>query len=238
MNIFSIKFVCLGLILVLGLEGKTQNITDVKGLKQGAWKVYFPNTGVIKYKGQFINNTPIGLFIHNDIEGNKKASAIHHENGISYVKHYHSNGNLAGYGKYINKKKDSIWTFYNSNEDVKAKETYLNGKLNGVFANYYDGRKVALKGSYINGVKTGEWTNFFKSGKPKNKGTYIQGHFDGEYIEFYPSGKKQLVGYYQHAVKNGLWMLYNEDGSVRLYKAYKNGKVIKKQRKSTAKVAN
>ena len=62
------------------------NQTDVDGDKQGVWTKSYKN-GKVRYKGQFKNNKPFGLFYYYQISGELQAEKKFFHNGTAAATH-------------------------------------------------------------------------------------------------------------------------------------------------------
>jgi antitoxin component YwqK of YwqJK toxin-antitoxin module len=87
------------------------NEVDDQGRKQGDWKTYDVN-GSLKFEGSFVDGIPFGTFLFYYPEGKIKARSEMYDNGRrSRTKTFHSNGRLMAEGNYLDKKKDSSWSY-------------------------------------------------------------------------------------------------------------------------------
>ena len=113
------------------------NNVDINGYKQGKW-LKKHNNGNIKYKGQFTDDKPFGLFYYFYENGKLKAEKKFFHNGQAASTHfYDKSGNLKSSGIYVNELKDSTWNYYNSDSIIIMSEQYNKGLLNGFTKTYY-----------------------------------------------------------------------------------------------------
>ncbi len=224
------KIIVVILVLMVGVI-TAQNRTDSKG-KQGVWVVK-DDQGHIRYKGQFKDNQPIGKFTYYYPTGEPSSVMNFSDNGQkAECKMYHKNGNLMAVGRYIDRKKDSVWWFFNENKQVLKKETYKNDKLDGEVVTYYPANpkeEKVLKFEVVHwkdGLYHGEWTQFFKDGKVKAHGFYKNGYLDGQVKWYYPSGAVETVGWYKHTLKNGFWKTFEPDGELKMKVYYLNDRIL------------
>ena len=90
----------------LGLT-QTFNKIDLNGLKQGIWEKTFDN-GTLRYKGQFKNNNPDGIFMYYYRSGELQAEKEFFHSGKAAATHiFYKNGKLKASGLYVNELKDS-----------------------------------------------------------------------------------------------------------------------------------
>jgi antitoxin component YwqK of YwqJK toxin-antitoxin module len=124
------------LIPILSLSQDINNI-DVNGYKQGNWLKKY-NNGNIKYKGQFTDDKPFGLFYYFYENGKLKAEKKFFHDGQAASTHfYDKSGNLKSSGIYVNELKDSTWNYYNSDSIIIMSEQYNKGLLNVFTKTYY-----------------------------------------------------------------------------------------------------
>ncbi len=195
-------------------DGVYPNVTDAKGLKQGAWKK-LDDQGTCVYIGQFKDDKPYGVFTYFDTDG-KKMTEMDFLNGgpVAYGKMFGVNGMLQAQGKYLNQLKDSLWTFYTDDGLLLSEEWYVNGKKEGKSVTYHPGTKQPAEiVNYKNGLEEGPWVQYYQDGKKEGEGVYLDGNYDGKQVWYFPDGKINIMGNYQHAVKDGIWVYYTEDAT-------------------------
>jgi len=138
-------------------------------------------------------------------------------------------------GTYINKVKDAEWKYYDNRERLSQKENYVNGKLEGERINYYiDGISI---GSYVpnvvlrienykNGVLHGPFKQYYFDSAIKQEGTYLDGNYDGRLTYYYSNGRREKIETYKYAVKHGLFMVFDEEGTVKGKLFYQRGRLL------------
>jgi antitoxin component YwqK of YwqJK toxin-antitoxin module len=137
-------------------------------------------------------------------------------------KDYYSNGQLKEEGNYKDGEKVGIWTYWYKNGKKEWEETYDHGKLKKSVGWYENGIK-AEEGEFKNALPFGEWIWWYNNGKKDAQGTFkINRLKDGIWTEWYVNGRKKKEGNYKNGDQVGKWTIYNEDGSVKLVKEYKN----------------
>ena len=218
---------CATLIAPLCLFAQLTNQTDANGKKQGPWKKY-DKEGKLKYEGQFKDDKPTGKFTYYYPTGKVKTESVFSNNGtITRTKSYDEvNGKLMAVGKYVNEKKDSVWTYYNVDQVVIATEIYTNGIKTGTWKSYYpDGKLLEVK-TYKNGLLDGPWEQYFESGAIRTKATYVKDKLDG--VATYYQGEKLKVaeGRFVKGLREGNWNYFKPDGSIEKTEKYKNGELV------------
>ncbi len=208
------------------------NKLNENGQKVGKWEVYYENTKQLRYIGQFENDKPTGNFIYYYPSGSFSANMNYKNDSISYVVHYHENGNFMGAGKFINQKKDSIWVLYNKQGELVSKSTYRLGVLTGNQEVYYpvnirEEEKIAERYFIDNGSKHGKWEQFFTDGKIKASGNYIKGSKNGEFIYYIGDSIVEMKGTYINDLKEGKWYYFNSESKESDEVYYIKGKSVK-----------
>lgn len=218
------------------LNAQDVNKKDAQGNKQGTWIAFYDGTKNVKYRGDFINDIPVGKFIFFYENGKVKAKNTYLNKGKdSYVSMYHENGKLMSMGKYVNEQKDSVWVFLDEHGNYLSKENYKNGKRHGKCFTFYafnpkidQGQPNLLEVAiYIHGEKDGEYLKYYRNGKYMMQGNYSTGTLEGKRTTFYSNGKKRNEVYFKHGVKNGYMINYDSNEEVVSKHFYKNGYELK-----------
>ena len=106
----------ISIFLVFSFSVNAQNLNQIdnNGQKQGLWKKSYEN-GNLRYKGQFNNDIPIGIFYYYYKSGELQLEKEFFHNGSAAATYiFYKNGNLKASGLYVNEIKDSTWNYYNS----------------------------------------------------------------------------------------------------------------------------
>jgi antitoxin component YwqK of YwqJK toxin-antitoxin module len=202
-----------------------QNKLDAKGRKEGPWTETYPNSKVVKYKGEFKAGEPIGKFVFYYDNGAPSMVSEYKPNKVVYTTAYHLNGVAMAQGKYLNQQKDSIWWYFNDVKEVVRREEYVNGKLHGTVTKYFtnmQGAKPQIleEVNYVNGLAQGTWKRYYRDGKVQVEGNYKDGKEQGKETWYYPSGKVEIIGFYKEGKKNGWWRIYETNGTTEREKKY------------------
>ena len=220
--------ICMGLALASSLMAQpasdTLNRKDQNGMKQGHWIGRFEN-GKVRYDGYFKNDKPVGIMKRYYDDGSIKVIFDYQPAGNqAYAKMYYQNGVLAGEGKFVNNKKDSLWKYYSYYEKYKvAEETYVAGLRHGVCRIFYSNGQVSEEMEWENGQKSGPWKQFFDNGKLQMEGSHLAGKRTGPFFYYFPSGNYESKGFFKGDQMDGTWVYMNLDGSVKLKVEYVNG---------------
>jgi uncharacterized protein len=138
-------------------------------------------------------------------------------------------------------------THWHPNGQKREQSTYNNGKANGRYGLWYPNGKKEEEGVYKAGRMDGVVIHYTNEGQELGRGTFRQGHPvdgtivkwfknggkqrftfkdskpEGPIMRWYPNGNKQLEGTLKDGKMKGLWIQYNEDGTVRSRTTYRNG---------------
>ena len=224
------KLVLFSIILIITSHTFAQeNQIDAKGLKQGVWMKLFPNSKAVDYTGAFKDDVPQGIFTYYYMSGKVKARVTYFSgSNKSYTTVYHDlPGDIPlAEGKFINKLKDSTWSYYGPTGRISSQETYALGKLHGQKIVYYISenvhdktRKVAQVMNYKNDLLDGESIEYFDNGVIRSQMNYIDGLKNGIVITNNPNGKPMLKDNYYKGIKHGYCFAYDNEG-VEVSKVY------------------
>ena len=216
------------MLMFLFAGAVAQNVTDSKGMKQGAWKKLDEN-GKLRYEGQFNDNLPYGTFTHYHGNGKLKAVMKYYQSGkAAQTTLFSLEGVREAQGKYLNQQKDSIWLYYDmKGEMIISQESYKNNLKEGAFIIYDKNAKPLDITRYSKGKKDGRWEVFYPNGKYKLVTKYLQGELDSSYSAFFEEGTKKIEGQFSKASREGNWFYYNANGTIQKQEMYKDGKLIK-----------
>lgn len=207
------------------------NQIDSQGRKQGDWKKYYPSNDGLFYEGQFKDDKPYGVFKHYYEEGELK-SKTYYLDGLVRSEVYYPKGGLMAKGNFVDKKKDSTWTYFDEAGWISMREDYKSGLREGKSISYYPDGSIAMDKQFLSDKETGPFKQYFSNGKVEMEGEYLGGNYNGQVTNYYDSGKKMHYGEFINGKRNGMWVFYNADGSVRSMIHYKNGIVNKEDPKN------
>lgn len=207
-------------------QEQAPNRVDEDGKKQGYWIKRYEND-TIRYKGSFKDDRPVGLFVRYYEDGSLQALITYKGKGKAEAEIYYPEDSLImARGNYQNEQRDSTWLFFTPDGSLASKENFKSGKKHGLSIIYFADGSISEKIHFENGVKNGLWEQYFQDGQPKLKATIKDGiQYEGEYTTYYPDGTRLLQGTYLEGKKHSSWYHFNEDGSIRLIKVYRAGKV-------------
>lgn len=225
---YSILFFLILSVLSLTAQ-KSFNITDAKGLKQGPWIKTDLKTNKIVYKGQFKDNKPIGIFKYyfEEIDTIKSILDFRKDGKSAYAQIFHLNNKIKAKGKYINEKKDSLWSFYDEDGKLLSTENYNNGLKEGKSIIYYTDGTILEEGNYKNDKKNGSFKQFYPDKQIKMESSYKDGVMIGKNAFYYPNGMLANIGYLnEKGNKFGVWLSKDKDGKVTEREVYDDGNLL------------
>ena len=159
--------------------------------------------------------------------------------------YYHPGGVLSEKGTYKRGYRDGLCTLYYQNGKVKVKAMFKNGETRGKGIKYWENGNVKEKGTFSISGLDGKGIKYFENGKVHEKGEFSYSHFrkgtryfeNGQYVvgtflngkyhgkctHYWANNKKRSVGVWERNLKNGLFMIYHENGQLAFRGIFKNG---------------
>ena len=226
-RLYKILFAIIIPIAVAGQPVADINQTDQSGKKQGRWIRNYPNN-VVMYDGIFKDDYPEGEFKRFYETGILQSVLIYSNQGTTAdAKIHHPNGFIAAEGKYVNQQKEGLWQFYSGVENgyLVNKESYSKNLRNGESLKLYSDGTIAELMNYKNDTASGELIKYYLNGNVSLKTTMINGKFEA----WFEDGQMQLSGEYKQNRKEGKWLIYEKDGSLRYEINYVNGMTSDRQ---------
>ena len=204
--------------------GAKVNVTDVSGLKQGPWIKYFPDSKVVRYRGQFRDNKPYGEFTYYYFPGGEVKTVMKYSSPErASVKSLYKDGHLMATGVYHDEAKDSTWTYYNMYGEKVSVEYYIRGKRYGNSLKFHHNGNLLEEVYFENDLENGPYREYYENGVLAKKGTYVHGSLEGEVVFYHPNGQVYYSGIYHKDVKDGIWITYNDRGEVTDKRQYIRG---------------
>lgn len=130
---------------------------------------------------------------------------------------------------------DDLWTlecsFINSNAGTNLSRRKLTEQLRDVWVEppphftgdwitYYANGQVSHQGHYKDGQPNGQGLGFHPNGSKAIVHHTVNGVAEGEETGFHPSGNISYKGSYKAGAQSGIWIWYNEDGSIQQKRDY------------------
>ena len=221
--LFVLLFAFIAMSIKLQAQNDTINKYDDQHRKHGTWVKRYPN-GQIQYRAEFEHGKPTGTTKRYHKSGNLKAVMNFQPSGRVFTELYNKEGDKQAEGYYLERKKDSIWTFYDENGRIVATDSYNNGNRDGKSLRFFRDGDTSNIVHWTDGKKDGEIRQFFDNGKEKLIGYYSNGELNGPLTIFYPSGFKKVEGRYKNNLRKGKWIYYGEEGDTSKVINYIDGK--------------
>lgn len=215
------------ILLFFALNAFSQNNfnqIDKKGYKQGKWKKLY-RSGQTYYEGEFKDNYEIGEFLYYYSDGTLKTRNTFSDQGRKCISEgFFESGKLMYKGIYLNKQKDSIWTYFQERTGkVLMEQRYAKGEKNGMWYIFDDRGDTIESTTYVNDEKNGPWFKIYEFGYIK--GNYKNSHLDGKYENFYFDGKIKESGYYRDGDRMGEWDFYENNGMITKTEIWREGEI-------------
>jgi antitoxin component YwqK of YwqJK toxin-antitoxin module len=201
------------------------NKTDQQGRKQGHWIRKYPNESIM-YDGFFKDDHPVGEFRRFFENHSLKSLLIYTEDGRKAIATiYHPNGKISSKGIYIDQMKEGKWQFFSAftKNYLIAEESYSKNLKNGPSIKFYSDSTIAEKLYFINDIKQGEWIQYYPDGSVCLKTNYLNGKINGKFEVWAVNGNIELSGQYKNDSKDGLWIIYNNDRTIKYILEYISG---------------
>lgn len=206
------------------------NKLDERNRKQGIWKKKYPN-GVVRYRGLFTDDKPVGEFRYYTEEGRLKSIVAHAGDGIhSTITIFDDQRKIQGTGFYAGQKKDSLWVLFDGKGNRVAEERYQNGNPQGVWITFYPSDSVpAQVQHWREGRREGALREYFPSGKLKHEQFYVNDRAEGVVKSWYPDGTLILEGVYTGGEMDGEWKYYTKEGKLKRRVVFDAGKMVEEE---------
>ena len=227
-SVLQLPVLILVLLTQLAFGQTSYNKVDASGMKQGEW-VKMWNNGVVKYKGVFKNDKPVGVFNYYYPSGKLKSVMTFSEDGSrAHNISYHENGKKMAEGDFVNQKKVGVWKYFSDvDEKLVTEENYKNGVLDGKSTTYYiDEGKPFEVIEYRKGIKNGAWVKYFMDDQIMTRAFYVNGKLDGDFVNYDPNGTLIVKGQYSDGEMEGTWLYYDEKGKLYRKEVYNKGALV------------
>jgi antitoxin component YwqK of YwqJK toxin-antitoxin module len=208
-----------------------QNRVDEQGRKTGQWKEEYPN-GNTRYEANFHEGEPVGMMTRYYESGTKSAEMYFDTaRGGCYTRMFYENGKLAAEGWFMDRQKDSVWTYYSDNDgSVRIREPYDEGNLEGMVRHYYPDGGVSEETGWKDNEKNGEWKQYYENGALRLRGSYKNDMLNGGYELFYPDSTLKIKGIYKDDQSHGTWRYFDEEGNELYAIEFDMGKAVDQQK--------
>jgi antitoxin component YwqK of YwqJK toxin-antitoxin module len=222
------------------------NRVDVKGLKQGVWKEFYPAGGV-KSEKNFRDDQLHGYYKEKDARGvlvltmlydngSIVKSEVEDEPDIEIENKYDQNNRLIYSGPYRNKIPVGVHREFGADGKVTNAYVYNDnglllsegivdegGKFNGKWKDLYPDGTTLAEGQYSDSRRTGVWKFYTASGKLEQTGSFNNGRPDGLWKWYYENGTLLREEEYFQGQRDGVYTEYSPAGDIIAQGGYTDG---------------
>ncbi len=211
-------------------DATAQNQLDTEGRRTGRWRMEYPN-GNIQYEATFKAGHPVGEMVRYYENGAVQARMDFDSSGErNYTRLYYENGKIAAEGWFVDREKDSVWTYYSEYDGtVRIREPYRQGKLQGEVKNYFPSGEVSEETTWENQQKEGIWKQYYSDGALRLEGNYENNLLNGPYRVYYPDSTLKVKGNYRENRSEGTWEFFDQSGNLLYTIEYEQGKPVNQE---------
>lgn len=189
------------------------NQKDVRGMRQGLWKKYYPNSQQLRYTGSFVDDKEVGTFTFYCETCGEQPFCVKEfsPNAPTQVRYYTKSGDLVSKGAMSGKQRNGLWLIFHENsQKVMTREFYVAGKLHGEITTYYLSGEIIETTTYRNGVKQGKSSYYAPDGVKLKELSYKNDLLDGPAAYYSHTGKLTMKGDYKNGMHHGVWNYYKD----------------------------
>jgi antitoxin component YwqK of YwqJK toxin-antitoxin module len=189
------------------------NQKDVRGMRQGLWKKYYPNSQQLRYTGTFVDDKEVGTFTFYCETCGEQPFCVKEfsPNAPTQVRYYTKSGDLVSKGAMSGKQRNGLWLIFHENsQKVMTREFYVAGKLHGEITTYYLSGEIIETTTYLNGVKQGKSSYYAPDGVKLKELSYKNDLLDGPAAYYSHTGKLTMKGDYKNGIHHGVWNYYKD----------------------------
>ena len=147
---------------------------------------------------------------------------VNADNQVVKLTTYFKSGIVSSVLPIRNEKINGLAQEFNRKGRLVLETEYLDGECNGLKKVFYKHSTHIITCSNGKEDKTFQVIHYFRNGKVKSShyNRIFEGY--GPYESFYENGNPKINGDYVGTKRNGVWKFYNEDGTLKKSKKYKN----------------
>lgn len=189
------------------------NQKDVRGMRQGLWTKYYPNSQQLRYQGSFVDDKEVGTFSFYCETCGEQPFCVKEfsPNAPTQVRYYTKSGDLVSKGAMSGKQRNGLWLIFHENsQKVMTREFYVAGKLHGEITTYYLSGEIIETTTYRNGVKQGKSSYYAPDGVKLKELSYKNDLLDGPAAYYSHTGKLTMKGDYKNGMHHGVWNYYKD----------------------------
>ena len=189
------------------------NQKDVRGMRQGLWTKYYPNSQQLRYQGSFVDDKEVGTFSFYCETCGEQPFCVKEfsPNAPTQVRYYTKSGDLVSKGAMSGKQRNGLWLIFHENsQKVMTREFYVAGKLHGEITTYYLSGEIIETTTYRNGIKQGKSSYYAPDGVKLKELSYKNDLLDGPATYYSHTGKLTMKGDYKNGMHHGVWNYYKD----------------------------
>ncbi|MCB0429037.1 MAG: toxin-antitoxin system YwqK family antitoxin [Flavobacteriales bacterium] len=220
---------------------KTSQESFKKGVKDGTFEEYYPETGNIVNRMQWKDGKKDGDWVQQFEDGTIRTTGHytddHLEGDVTF--HYPS-GKVQMTGPYVKGIKNGTWKYFLGDGRLGSIVRYSNGymtgstRVNGTFTEYHPGRIPAKVMNYVNGKLEGEYLEYYPVGKwvveevpGKTNNQQFGEEEEADREEKLEVQVLKMKANYVNGQLEGEVTYYKEDGTVDKVEKYHEGNLVK-----------
>ena len=196
---------------------------------------YFPN-----------EDTPFTGKVEDFFENGQKKVELTFKDGKrdGLSTYWYENGQKESETNWKNGSPDGLWAKWSKNGQNEQETNCKDGKRDGLTTYWYENGQKKVERNFKDGKQDGLTTLWYENGQKREEGNFKDGKEDGPVTKWYRNGQKQEKGNWKdgklmsaEAWKpngekcpvtnvndgNGVWVLYNDDGTELVRRTYKDG---------------
>jgi antitoxin component YwqK of YwqJK toxin-antitoxin module len=159
---------------------------------------------------------------------------------------FHDNGRVKEKGNFEKNKKTGEWREYDDRGNITAITIYekdqvlftQNPNMVKSYTSYHNNGRIKEQGMLKGTVRNGEWRLYGKRGKLLRKTNYYQGKIVDQnstriidsFVTYHNNGFVKEEGILKMGQRDGIWMMYDDDGDHVETVTYNNGKVLSREK--------
>jgi hypothetical protein len=101
---------------------------------------------------------------------------------------WHSNGEMASTGSWVDDRQHGHWTFWASQSFLESEGAFVEGEEEGIWKFYYADGSIKAEGPMSDGGRHGQWSYVDENGI-QNEGTWAYGEREGRWYDKDPEGR-------------------------------------------------
>jgi antitoxin component YwqK of YwqJK toxin-antitoxin module len=127
------------------------------------------------------------------------------------INHYVSKTGHRAEGKWVNFRKDGIWTYWYDANQKEAEGKYKNDLQTGVWSYWHPNGQKSAEGIYDDaGKRNGTWTEWYDNGQKSIEGNFENDKEVGVWTRWHKNGFKKSQGEYFKGYQHGTWIYYTD----------------------------